>query len=86
MTEIEKIKELTDEFFESIGCKTIDLPKVKYQVKVVETLRKVVEVELPVGSASDAKDLVRKMYENELVVLSADDHCDTEFNLVDNDD
>lgn len=57
---------------------------ITYHVEIVETLRKVVDVELPAGSSKkDAIDKVRDLYNKEEIVLSADDHCDTDIYLAD---
>lgn len=57
-----------------------------YHVEIVEILRKVVTVELPIGSTNkDALDKVRDLYNREEIVLSADDHCDTDIYMVDED-
>lgn len=64
---------------EEIVNKTTALPKVKYKVEVLETLKKVVEVELPIGSDNEARQKVMDMYYNDEIVLSADDYYETEF-------
>lgn len=64
---------------EEIVNRATALPKVKYKVEVLETLKKVVEVELPIGSDIDARQKVMDMYYNEEIVLSADDYYETEF-------
>lgn len=56
-------------------------------VEIVETLRKVVTVEIPDGlTGADEKAAsiaaARKMYYDIEVVLSGDDHYCTEFNVV----
>ena len=83
MTIIDKIKEEAEEFFDSIGCKKTALPNVKYQVEVTEILRKVIEVELPLGSENEAKMKVMQMYKNEEIVLGADDYYDSDFCVLD---
>lgn len=67
---------------DNIMCKTR-----KYQVEIVETLRRVVTVEIP--ELPEIKDtecvaisIAQKMYRNEEIILDADDHVSTEFNLV----
>ncbi len=64
---------------DEIVNKTTALPKVKYKVEVLETLKKVVEVELPIGSDNEARQKVMDMYYNDEIVLSADDYYETEF-------
>ena len=64
---------------EEIVNKATALPNVKYKVEVLETLKKVVEVELPLGSDNEARQKVMDMYYNEEIVLSADDYYETEF-------
>ena len=61
---------------------TLEIPTVTYKVEVLETLRKVVEIELPLGSANDARRIVMEKYNNEEIVLTADDHYDTEFHYL----
>jgi hypothetical protein len=67
---------------EEIVNKAIALPKVKYKVEVLETLKKVVEVELPLGCGIDARQKVMDMYYNDEIVLSADDYYETEFHFL----
>ena len=57
-------------------------PMVKHQVEILETLRKIVEVELPADSKEDARQIVMDRYYNEETILSADDHYDTEFHYL----
>jgi len=64
---------------DEIVNKTTAPPKVKYKIEVLETLKKVVEVELPLGSDNEARQKVMDMYYNEEIVLSADDYYETEF-------
>lgn len=64
---------------EEIVNKEQELPKVRYKVEVLETLKKVVEVELPLGSDSVARQKVMDMYYNDEIILSADDYYETEF-------
>ena len=64
---------------EEIVNKEQELPKVRYKVEVLETLKKVVEVELPIGSDNVARQKVMDMYYNDEIVLSADDYYETEF-------
>lgn len=64
---------------DEIVNKTTALPKVKYKVEVLETLKKVVEVELPIGSDNEVRQKVMDMYYNDEIVLSADDYYETEF-------
>lgn len=47
----------------------------EYKVTVKETLRRVVIVNA--DSSEDAKDMVTEMYENEEIVLGAEDHVKT---------
>lgn len=81
-TELEEIKRLSDEMFDLCGG---ERPKTTYKVVITETLQKVVEVELPIGSAYEALDMVKDLYKNGEVVLSADDHLETEFDFADED-
>lgn len=56
-----------------------DTPMVKHQIEILETLRIVVEVELPANSTIDARAIVMDKYYNEEIVLSADNYDSTEF-------
>lgn len=56
-------------------------------VEIIETLRKVVTVEIPSDYSGDdeiavALAVAMKMYRYEEVVLSGDDHYGTKFNVV----
>lgn len=64
---------------DEIVNKQPELSTVKYKVEVLETLKKVVEVELPIGSGNVARQKVIDMYYNDEIILSADDHIETEF-------
>lgn len=65
-------------------CKALPAPKkVKYQVEIVETLRKVVTVEMPLGCHREARDKVMDQYHDCEIILTADDFFDVEINLVD---
>lgn len=64
---------------DGIVNKQPELSTVKYKVEVLETLRKAVEVELPIGSDNVARQKVIDMYYNDEIILSADDHIETEF-------
>ena len=64
---------------DEIVNKQPELSTVKYKVEVLETLKKVVEVELPIGSDNAARQKVIDMYYNDEIILSADDHFETEF-------
>lgn len=64
---------------EEIVNKQPELPTVKYKVEVLETLKKVVEIELPLGSDNEARQKVMDMYYNGEIVLPADDYYETEF-------
>lgn len=56
-----------------------------FHVEIVETLRKTVSVELPAGSSNhDAIMKVRDMYNAEEIVLSADDFCDADIYIAEN--
>lgn len=55
---------------------------VTHRVEILETLRKVVEVELPADSTEDARNIVIDRYYDEEYVLSADDHYGTEFHYL----
>lgn len=52
----------------------------KYVVSIYETLVKNIEVEAE--DYSDAIQKVKERYNNEEIVLSADDYLDTEFDCV----
>lgn len=55
---------------------------VKHQIEILETLRKVVEVELPANKIKDARTIVMNRYHNGEIVLTADDHYDSEFHHI----
>lgn len=55
---------------------------VTHRVEILETLCKVIEIELPADSTEDARKIVMDRYYNEEYVLSADDHQDTEFHYL----
>lgn len=59
-----------------------DTPMVKHQIEILETLRIVVEVELPANSTNDARAIVMDKYYNEEIVLSADNYDSTEFHYL----
>lgn len=52
----------------------------KYKVEITGYLQKTIEVEA--ASESEAISLAKDMYNNEEVVLSADDFTDKEFNVI----
>lgn len=52
----------------------------KYVVSVYETLNKNIEVEAE--DESDAIKKVKEKYNNQEIILSADDYLDTEFDCV----
>lgn len=56
----------------------------KYQVEIVETLQRVITVEVP--DTPDAKDIAiaiaSKRYREEEIVLDANDYVCTSFNIV----
>lgn len=52
----------------------------KYVVNIYETLAKHIEIEAE--NYSDAILKVREKYNNEEIVLSADDYLDTEFDCI----
>lgn len=56
----------------------------KIQVEIVETLRRVVTVEVPDTPNSDNMAIAEasKRYREEEIVLDADDYVDTSFNIV----
>lgn len=64
---------------DEIANKQQRLSTVKYKVEVLETLKKIVEVELPIGSDNVARQKVMDMYYNDEIILSADDYFETEF-------
>lgn len=49
----------------------------KYAVTITETLTRTLWIDAE--TAEDAEDQAKDLYENEEVVLDADDHSDTEF-------
>ena len=58
------------------------LPIVRYKVAIIETLRKEVIIELPLGSATEVKEKVRDMYHDEEIVLTADDFYSMEIDFL----
>lgn len=56
----------------------------KYQVEIIETLRRVVTIEVP--DTPDAKNIAiakaSRRYREEEIVLDADDYVYTSFNIV----
>lgn len=64
---------------DEIVNKQPELSTVKYKVEVLETLKKVEEIELPLGSDNEARQKVMDMYYDGEIVLSADDYYETEF-------
>ncbi len=52
----------------------------KYKVEITEYLQKTIEVDA--DNESDALSIVKDMYNNEEVVLSADDFIDKDFNII----
>lgn len=52
----------------------------KYIVEITETLQKAVEIDAE--SDSEAEEFVRQMYDAGELVLDADNHVDTEFDVV----
>lgn len=61
---------------------TTDSKTVKHQIEILETLRKVVEVELPANKIKEARALVMDRYHNGEIVLTDDDYYDTEFHHI----
>lgn len=55
---------------------------VKHQVEIIETLRKVVEIELPENSNKDARQIAMDRYHDGDIILSGDNYYDTEFNYL----
>ena len=55
----------------------------KYNVEIIETLARSVEVEA--NTSEEAESNVREMYRKGAIVLSADDHIDTQFEVIEND-
>ena len=55
----------------------------RYNVEISETLARTVEVEA--NSAEEAESNVREMYRKGAIVLSAEDHIDTQFEVIEND-
>lgn len=56
----------------------------QYTIAVTETLRQYVTVEA--DSESEAIEQVKKDYDNEEIVLDSQDHVDTEFESIDEDE
>lgn len=54
-----------------------------HRIEIIETLHKIVEVELPADQVREATQQVIDMYHDEEIVLSADDYFDTEFIYLD---
>ena len=54
----------------------------KFKVNITETLSRTIEVEAE--SKSDAKDMVRAIYDNEDLVLDYSDFEEVEIKIVDN--
>lgn len=56
----------------------------KYYVEIVETLRRVVTVDVPDVPNSDNMAIaeVSKMYREEDIVLDSDDYVNTSFNII----
>lgn len=55
---------------------------VTHRVEILETLRLVVEVDLPADSTEDARQIVIDRYYDEEYVLSSADHQETEFHYL----
>ncbi len=56
----------------------------KFKVQITETNQKIVEVDAK--DKDDAIDKVERMYRNEEIVLTADDFCGAEFEIVEETD
>lgn len=52
----------------------------KYNVEIEETLSKIISIESETKEEAISK--VEEMYDNEEIVLTADDYIDTEFNVI----
>ena len=52
----------------------------KYNVEIIETLVHTVEIEA--NSPEEAESKVREMYRKGDIVLSADNHIDTQFQVI----
>lgn len=52
----------------------------EFEVIIIETLRKKVKVKA--SDREDAETIVRGMYHNEEIVLTVDDFCKSEFEVV----
>ena len=67
--------------------KETEKPKmVKHRIEIVETLTRIVEVELPADQEREARERVIDMYRSEEVVLTSDDYFETEFIYLDQKD
>lgn len=76
------IKKIADDFMVGSDLDILPIPIVKYKVEIVETLRRVVEVELPTDSFGEARQKVKEMYDNEEIILTGDDYFDTEIECI----
>lgn len=72
-----------DALIEATGCKLHD---VEYEVEVVETLRRVVKVKMPVGSYDKALAEVKRRYRSSEIVLDERDYVGVEFRVLDDDE
>lgn len=52
----------------------------KYKVEITETLQRILEVEAK--EEAEAYQIVKDMYRNEEIVLSADDYIDTKIEVL----
>lgn len=66
-------------FLTNCSCPKCKKPfsSVTYQIVITETLQKVITVSA--DSLKEAQEKVKSMYNNSDIVLTADDHVDTEF-------
>lgn len=52
----------------------------KFKIEVTETLQRVIEIEA--DNQEQAFDIVHARYREEEIILNNDNHCDTEFTVI----
>lgn len=52
----------------------------KYKIEITETLQK--QIEVMASSKEEALDLIKQQYQNEDIVLTADDHVNTSIEVL----
>ena len=52
----------------------------KYKIEITETLQK--QIEVMASSKEEALDLIKQQYQNEDIVLTADDHVNTSIDVL----